>query len=134
MSISPIQNFDSLSPALEHNFEVATSLLTGEPTIANGQFIPNLNSVQKELEDYFAGNQRLKYYSILDHVIDKGWELTTKEIYELIGYRPKGKVYEYGSYRFRQVGKAGRNLVWSVYKVQIEYFDDLKIPLPECKN
>lgn len=100
------------------------------PTIANGQFIPNLDTVQKELEEYFAGNQRLKYYAILDHVIDKGWELTTKEIKELIGYRPKGKIYEYGSYRFRRVGKTGRAILWSVYKVQIEYLNhNLKLPL-----
>lgn len=101
------------------------------PTIAQGQYISNLNSVQKEVEDYFAGNQRLKYYAVLDHVIDKGWELTSKEIFELIGYRPKGEIYQYGSYRFRRVGKAGRSIVWSVFKVQIEYVEHgLNAPLP----
>lgn len=120
---------------LEDELEYGGHRTGRKPTIAQGQYIPNLASVQKEVDDYFSINQRIKYYAILDHLIDKGWELQSKEIEEMLELKlPRRKIgtdYDYGSYRFRYLGKQ----LWQPYKNQVDLYPmDLNIPLPSKLN
>jgi hypothetical protein len=58
----------------------------------------------------------LRVFSTLDKVVDRGWLLPTHYVKELIGVRPHGEVYRWGSYEFVRSGKFGRSAAWKVRK------------------
>ncbi len=73
-------------------------------------------AITKEIEEYFALNQRLKYNGILEELANRGWGLTAKEIHELTGSKPTKNYYQYDCFMFVKQGKIGNKITWRVVK------------------
>jgi len=53
----------------------------------------------------------------LEEASEKGWLLTTKQVQELAGAKPKGNQWQRGAFLFTKAGKIGREAAWQVKKV-----------------
>ena len=93
----------------------------GHQAIADG-----LNAIAQALQQL---NQTLKaprsphplwYLDVLEQACAVNWQLTTEEIEQLIGVKPKchggETVYQRGNWRFTKVGKLGGQTAWQVSK------------------
>jgi hypothetical protein len=62
----------------------------------------------------------LWYMDILERACEQGWLLTTEDIEQLIGVRPRchadESTYERGYWTFEKVGKLGTQTAWGVHK------------------
>jgi hypothetical protein len=53
----------------------------------------------------------------LEKACNHGWILSSQKIYELIGMKPHGSQFVWGSWQFIAKGKLGRGKGWIVEKV-----------------
>ena len=53
----------------------------------------------------------------LEEAADKGWLLTTSQVHQLVGAKPKGIQWHRGSFVFSKAGKIGREAAWIVEKL-----------------
>jgi len=58
----------------------------------------------------------LAHWEQLERAADKGWALSTNEVAQLIGTRPRGQQFQRGSFTFIRAGKIGRQAAWRVSK------------------
>lgn len=58
----------------------------------------------------------LQNWRELEEACEKGWLLTTKQVHELAGAKPKGKQWHRGAFIFTKAGKIGNQLAWLVEK------------------
>lgn len=81
----------------------------------------SVDSINKEVEEWFQLNQEVVYQSVLDVLIRYKWDLIASEIKELTGSSPrvpKGQSYwRYGSYLFTRFGKRGRHISYRIQKI-----------------
>lgn len=82
------------------------------------------DAINKEIEDYFALNQRLKYNGILEELASRGWGLTAREIQELTGSKPSRNYYQYDCFIFIKQGKIGNKITWRVVKKSVQPIND----------
>ena len=72
-----------------------------------------------------AANQRspLWWQAELEKARVSKWLLTTKEVQQLIGVKPKvskgKKIYKRGCWIFKKTGKIGSQIAWRVYKEEV---------------
>lgn len=73
-----------------------------------------------------ATNQRnnpLWYMDVLERACDSNWIVTTEEIEQLIGVKPKCHAdetsYQRGCWRFEKVGKLGAQTAWRIHKAEL---------------
>lgn len=66
-----------------------------------------------------ANSDPLDCWVQLDRAIESGWVLSTSQVREVVGAKPRGEVWEYGAYRFDRVGKVGRETGWRVSKITL---------------
>jgi len=59
----------------------------------------------------------LWFHERLEKAAEGSWQLTTREVRELIGVKPKGKEYRRGCWLFRKVGRIGNQSAWTVEKI-----------------
>lgn len=53
----------------------------------------------------------------LEEASQKGWLLTTKQVHELAGAKPKGQQWQRGAFTFSKAGKIGNQAAWLVEKL-----------------
>lgn len=73
----------------------------------------------EQLARAIASNQSdpLANYDALEKAYQNQWIISTKKIQDLIGVKPHGSEYIWGSWRFIAKGKLGRGKGWLVEKV-----------------
>jgi hypothetical protein len=59
----------------------------------------------------------LQHYAALERAIASSWLLSTAEVRSLIGTKPRGDRFQYGSFVFVRAGKIGAQAAWKVLKV-----------------
>ncbi len=76
--------------------------------------------VEKAIASTVQAKSPLWYMGELKRAADEGWLLTTKEVQELIGVKPRTKkgesTYTRGSFSFVKSGKIGGQTAWKVVK------------------
>lgn len=60
----------------------------------------------------------LQHYEALEKAIANDWLLSTTEVQNLIGTKPKGEYLQRGSFVFVRAGKMGAQAAWRVEKLQ----------------
>ena len=71
-----------------------------------------ITAIQEALQ-----NQPLARYEMLDKAAERGWQLPTSELAELLGVKTlSGQEFERYGFRFTRVGKAGAESTWKVEK------------------
>lgn len=89
----------------------------------------NTNIDKKEREviltmsEYESLKNRASQYKTIFHweqlqqVVDNGWILSTAEVRELIGVKPRKSPFVRGAFQFTKCGKIGNQSAWSVEKI-----------------
>ncbi len=111
---SPVDKADSLVDTVErgmtkgaaNNLEVLVQIFSA--------------GVEKAITSSVQAKSPLWYMGELKRAVDEGWLLTTKEIQQLIGVKPRtkkgGNTYTRGSFSFVKSGKIGGQTAWKVVK------------------
>ena len=58
----------------------------------------------------------LNHWEQLEKAVQHNWLLTTKEVHELAGAKPKGQQWTRGAFQFIRQGKIGSQTAWQVNK------------------
>lgn len=59
----------------------------------------------------------LQHWRELEEASEKGWLLTTSQVKELAGAKPKGEKWQRGSFLFTKASKIGSQTAWLVEKI-----------------
>ncbi len=125
---SPVDKAGSLVDKLESPVDKAGSLVD---TVERGMTKGAANNLEVLVQIFSAGVEKaiassvqaknpLWYMVELKRAADEGWLLTTKEVQELIGVKPRTKkgesTYTRGSFSFVKSGKIGGQTAWKVVK------------------
>lgn len=89
-------------------------------TFTSGQ--PNISDLIQELAKAITSNQIAPYLSrhdALEKAFEKGWVLSSQEVFEIIGIKPKGTQKIWGCWQFISKGKIGRAKGWIVEKIDL---------------
>ena len=125
---SPVDKTESLVDKLESPVDKAASLVDTVERGMNKSAANNLElmvqvvsaGVEKAIASSVQAKNPLWYMVELKRAADEGWLLTTKEIQELIGVKPRTKkgesTYTRGSFSFVKSGKIGGQTAWKVVK------------------
>lgn len=111
----------------------STSLTTTErslsvPPVENANITftnsgqPNISDLIQELAKAITSNHIGPYLSrheALEKAFDKGWILSSQEVFEIIGIKPKGTQIIWGCWQFISKGKIGRGKGWIVEKIDL---------------
>jgi hypothetical protein len=60
----------------------------------------------------------LKHWEELEKAVNHGWILSTSEIKQLIGTKPRTSLYIRGSFKFTKCGKIGNQSAWRIEKLR----------------
>ncbi|MGK7956615.1 MAG: hypothetical protein AB4063_15405 [Crocosphaera sp.] len=60
----------------------------------------------------------ISHWEKLDLAADKGYILTTSEVRQLVGTKPKGKEWIRGAFQFIRAGKIGNQAGWKVSRIE----------------
>lgn len=86
------------------------------------QVLHQLNQTLSNPKNQATPTNPLWYMEVLERAATEQWLLTTEEIEQLIGIRPKchgqEKTYSRGTWTFTKVGKLGAQTAWKVIKTQ----------------
>ena len=103
-----------------------SELLPNEVTLGNGtstsELLPELLPEQVTLlpqllsviENLTSRNDPLTPNRLLDEAVDKGYILTSKQIKDILGIKPKGSSFTRLGFSFTKIGKDGIYSSWSV--------------------
>jgi hypothetical protein len=94
-------------------YQEATLIEKEEPEAIS----PDWYGVLKELADNLQpARSPIQNWRELEEACEKGWLLTTKQVQELAGAKPKGSQWQRGSFIFTRAGKIGNQGAWLVEK------------------
>lgn len=85
-------------------------------------------SDHEELKAILPQMNSIKHWEELEKAVDKEWLLSTSEVKQLIGVKPKNSLYVRGSFKFTKYGKIGNQSSWLVEKLSIEKSIDSDSP------
>ncbi|AIE76299.1 hypothetical protein [Synechocystis sp. PCC 6714] len=118
-------SFEPVNPALDKSLDIVKSRLDNSPDTVrseldimdsgldiNPQTIALLNLMQS-----FNRRSPLDKHRELEEAAAHNWILTTSEIEELLGVKPKGETFTRGCWIFRRSGKIGNQSAWIVEKI-----------------
>ncbi|WP_246140454.1 hypothetical protein [Euhalothece natronophila] len=78
---------------------------------------PNWEDLIRLLADQLQpARSPLQNWRELEEACEKGWLLTTQQVYELVGSKPHGATWERGAFIFTKAGKIGREIAWEIEK------------------
>lgn len=87
------------------------------------QALFHLNQTLSHQRAHNTSSNPLWYMDVLERAATAQWLLTTDEIEQLIGVKPKchgkDKTYQRGTWTFMKVGKLGAQTAWKVIKTQL---------------
>jgi hypothetical protein len=111
------------STGYDANSELSPIINTlGAVNTPTGQ-IDLFQSISKLLSASTLARSPIWHLEQLDRVVDAGWILTTAEVKDLIGTKPKlskgTNNFTRGSFIFSKIGKIGNQVSWSVARVRI---------------
>lgn len=69
------------------------------------------------LKNRAAQNNPISHWEHLQKAVDNKWILSTSEVQELIGVKPRISPFTRGAFKFEKCGKIGNKSAWSVEKV-----------------
>lgn len=95
----------------------STSSLSTESVDKQDSFAEMLGLVEAIARHFAPKAEPLAHYTALERAIDHRWLLSSAEVAELIGVRPKGDNFERGSFAFNRTGKIGGQSAWLVSKL-----------------
>jgi len=111
--------------SLDSNHELArTELVEATPTdyqeatlIESEEATPDWEDLIGRLAEKLQPAQSpLDNWRELEEAAQKGWLLTTRQVREIAGAKPKGQQWQRGAFTFRKAGKIGRETAWEVEK------------------
>ncbi|MBD2395843.1 hypothetical protein H6G11_16485 [Cyanobacterium aponinum FACHB-4101] len=73
-------------------------------------------AVEKVIEKVRPSNP-IDHWEKLDQAAERGYILTSKEVAELLGTKPKGKEWIRGAFKFIRFGKIGNQTGWRVTRI-----------------
>jgi hypothetical protein len=95
----------------------STSALSTDSVDKRGDFAEVLGLVEAIARHFVPKVDLLAHYAALEKAIEHGWLLSSNEVAELIGIRPKGDRFERGSFAFDRKGKIGGQSGWKVSRL-----------------
>jgi hypothetical protein len=110
VSVEVDSYLDTVSPEIN-------SLL--EPSQVDGlvRLIEAISAINHKVSNPETKPDALAHYRQLEEAIAHNWILTTSEIEELLGVKPKGETFTRGCWLFTKAGKVGIQNGWSVSKI-----------------
>jgi len=74
-------------------------------------------SEYESLKNHASQYNPVLHWEHLQKVVDNGWILSTSEIRELIGVKPRNSSFIRGAFKFTKCGKIGNQSAWNVEKI-----------------
>jgi hypothetical protein len=78
---------------------------------------PDWYELLNELADKQPARSPIQNWRELEEACEKGWFLTTKQVQELAGAKPRGNQWRRGAFVFTKAGKIGNQAAWLVEKI-----------------
>ena len=78
--------------------------------------IASLRASTEGLADKLPAKNPLWYMHELEIAIANNWQLSTSQIKEMIGVKPRGETFKHGCFIFSKCGKINRESAWKVTK------------------
>ena len=75
---------------------------------------------EDELKNNAFQSNPISHWENLQKAADHEWLLSTSEVKELIGVKPRGSPFVRGAFKFTKCGKIGKQSAWSVEKNKID--------------
>lgn len=105
-----LQSFESTT---QHNSQLTTQEeLLGDIVAA----IASLRASTEGLANKLPPKNPLWYMHELEIAIANNWQLSTSQIKEMIGVKPRGETFKHGCFIFSKCGKINRESAWRVTK------------------
>lgn len=117
---SPIDSVNSQLDSLTVNSQidsVNTQLDTKEKYVQLELFEITIEEVVKKVVEKVVPSNPINHWEKLDQARERGYILTSKEVAQLLGTKPKGKEWIRGAFKFIRFGKIGNQSAWKVYKI-----------------
>ena len=130
-----IEKLDELKEHLDKGGSIKSFTPTITPTVYSEldskDVVPSLtDSVNSEIDITYlrlfeklvstlAPSNPISHWEKLDLAAEKGYLLTTQEVKELLGTKPKGREWVRGSFKFIKVGKIGNQSGWKVERLKL---------------
>ncbi len=121
-----IDNFEpvKLAEVTVHNPTTQDSANTDISSIAettqhNSQLTTQeelLGDIVAAIADKLPPKNPLWYMHELELAITSGWQLSTSQVEQLIGIKPRGETFKHGCFIFSKCGKISRESAWIVAK------------------
>jgi hypothetical protein len=117
----PIADFPQFVEVMVDKYTIrpdnSTSALSTDSVDKQDNFAEMLGLVEAIARHFVPKVDPLAHYAALERAIEHGWLLSSNEVAELIGIRPKGDRFERGSFAFDRKGKIGGQSGWKVSKL-----------------
>ncbi len=125
----PISEFSSLNKPFAAPENITPSSVHIEERLT--ELNQSLINLQEILFSRLQPSNPLWYMDILERAHALGWVLTTEEVEELIGVKPRCETgknsYQRGCWVFVKAGKMGLHTGWRVIKEEVEIKEDVEI-------
>lgn len=129
----PILEFDPLEQQ-----EAASENIT-PPSVQIEERLTEINqsliNLQEILFSRLQPSNPLWYMDVLERAYALGWVLTTEEVEELIGVKPRSEAgkssYQRGCWMFVKAGRMGLHMGWRVIKEEVEIKDKGEVEILE---
>jgi hypothetical protein len=121
--------FEPVSSGLDKSLDIVKSRLDNSPDTVRSELDSSLDIMDSGLDinpqtlallnlmQSFNRRSPLDKHRELEEAAAHNWILTTSEIEELLGVKPKGETFTRGCWIFRRSGKIGNQSAWIVEKI-----------------
>ena len=90
------------------------TIIESEPSKPEPEWDSLIESLAEKIQ---PARSPLQNWRELEEACQRGWLLTTKQVYELVGSKPEGRTWQRGAFIFTKSGKIGYQTAWSVEKI-----------------
>jgi len=104
---------DSVDSTLT-NYQEATLIESEELDQTSSDWYKLLQALAEKLQ---PARSPIENWRDLEEACEKGWLLTTQQVQELTGAKPKGNQWQRGAFIFTKAGKIGNQVAWLVEKL-----------------
>jgi hypothetical protein len=96
---------------------VSSSLDTNPEYIQLELFQLTLETAVERVIEKIKPSNPIGHWEKLDQAAERGYILSSKEVAELLGTKPKGKEWTRGAFKFIRFGKIGNQAGWQVTRI-----------------
>ena len=101
------------------NFSYSVVKIATEEVNKNNKVVILSMSDDKLSKALAPQSNHLSHWEELEKAVDKGWLLSTSEVKDLIGVKPRNWTYRRGAFKFVKCGKIGNQSAWLVEKIRV---------------